>query len=238
MKKFFKSKIFACLAIALMPLLLFTACDPIQYYTVEVLQTESNRGTAHGPNKEQQIAEGQEVELSATNAEGEFICWIKDSNKVVSTQPQYKFIVNANTAGKYTGLFTQSDPSLMLYTALTKAEVHIANITNFNVTVTITPADTITDVRRELFSGVVANQETNIYNQNVFSLIDSFQFLVSVHVEYYLNETSPESMDIENLQFDANNFTQEGLKIQDDTDNPIIILTFEKLSKSIVGTEN
>lgn len=215
---------------------LLTACDEVNYFSVEVFTSDSRRGNVEGPNKTSSIAEGKDVELKATDLNGEFICWIKNSNQVVSTNANYTFTMNGSTAGSYTALFSENSPELISYAALTSASVRLTGISQMNIRVNLTPSSSTTQVQ-ELYNGEVTSQNTAVYNGRVFSFRNESMFILSVSVEYQIivgGVTNTQTLPINNLQLSENEFTENSITITDQ-DN-IVSLTFEKLSKNLVSS--
>lgn len=69
-----------------------------------IIVTSSNvrYGTAQGDGY---YKTKQQVVLTATELEGhKFVCWIKD-DVIISTEPEYKFVANKKTEGKYVAVF-------------------------------------------------------------------------------------------------------------------------------------
>lgn len=231
MKKIFKNKLFILVALLMLPLCLLTACDETKYFSVSVFSSDEQRGSVRGPNSTAQLAEGREVELSATDGKGEFICWIKNSSEVVSTDQTYKFTINENTAGTYVGLFTQSEPSYMMYTALTKARVNLTGVIQYNIDVIIRPSSELGE-QRSIYSGSLSDANTQLYNKNVFTFLNESSYIIAIEVEYFIGGMEePLKQTYDNIQLRRNEFTGEQIEVG----NASITLTFQKLTKNLVA---
>ncbi len=237
MKKIFNKKFMIVLVLFLVPMFLLTACSQVNYYNIEVLKS-SSRGEVHGPNKTTQIAENSEVTLTATENGGQFICWVKNSSQVISLDSSYKFAMSADTAGTYTGVFSESSPMQMMYTALTGIKINFAEVTNLNVNVNITPSSAITE-SISVYNGSASNENAFIYNGRVFSFLNEDIYLVDVSVEYEilgyeekLTETFP------TVQLKRSEFTTSKAVVSGNKGQASFELTFEKLSRELVERQN
>ncbi len=234
MKKISRLKTFAILALFLLPVLLLSACNQVNYFSVEVYRSNS-RGEVHGPNKTTKIAEGNEVEIYATDGSGEFICWIKDSSQVVSADKTYKFNMNKETQGSYIGLFTESSPTQMMYATLSGVMVSIAGVTKMNITINITPSTATTQVDT-LYTGPATNQASNIYNGKVFSFLNEDLYIINASITYEVAGIDyPLEHNFPTIYLSRTAFTEEKLTLSDNADAPTISLTFEKMNKELAS---
>lgn len=232
MKKISRLKTFAIIALFLLPVLMLSAWDQVSYFYVEVYRSNS-RGEVHGPNKTSKIAEGKQVELSATNGSGEFICWIKDSSQVVSADSTYKFTMNQETQGSYLGLFTESSPTQMMYATLSGVMVNVEGITKMNVIVNIVPTTATTQVDT-LYSGPATNQASNVYNGKVFSFLNEDLFIVNTTIQYEVAGIDyPLEHSFPSIYLSRADFTSEKITLTDNDLAPTLSLTFEKMNKEL-----
>lgn len=231
MKKFFNCKIFMLVAIFMLPLLLLTACEKVEYFNVEVLTSDISRGSAIGPN--QQVAQGRTVEIAATPSAGEFVCWVKNSNRVVSTLDHYSFEVNAQTAGTYTAVFSQSLPGQMMYAALTGVNIESSLASNFKMTVSLIPITS--SEPQTIFNGDLQDSHSDtLFNGTVFSFRDDDDFLIDLSLEFFVEDLQTETC---SMQISRSSQDWKDGKIEivgKGSYNSNITLTFEKLSQDLV----
>ncbi len=229
MKKIFNKNLLALFALFLVPLFLLSACNEVNYFNIEVYSS-AGHSIVVGPNKTSNIAEGTEVELTASaGREHDFICWIKNSNQVVSIEENYKFNVNAETAGTYIGLFSESEARYMQYVALTGVSVDLG-ITQLNARIKMSLNQ---DVEQLLYSGEVSNQTVSIYNGRVFSILNEDMIVFSVEVDYYQDEIL-EVEKFDEILLSKIDFVDEKIEIKDKSNT--ITLTFEKMTKELASS--
>lgn len=236
MKKKFYIKLFAVLALLIAPLALLSACDDTQYFSVDVQTSQSARGRVIGPNATEQLPEGSNVALTAIDGEGSFICWIKDRTNVVSIDKEYSFSLNADTAGVYVGLFTQTTQTKMMYAALTTLSVDIADVTDISVKIDLVPANAVTEART-IFSKPLTETTISAYDGTVFSFLNKDNYLLNVEVSYKIAGEIPETISFNDLELNRADFTSDSLTISDNEDNPNVTLKFEKLSRALVESQ-
>jgi len=225
MKKIFNRNWLAILSIFLLPLLLLTACNEVNYFNVEVYSS-AGHSIVVGPNKTSSLAEGSEVEISANAGKNnEFICWLK-ANQVVSIEETYKFKVNAETAGSYIGLFSESQPQFMQYVALTDVSVKLG-ISQLNIKVKMKLNQEEDQV---LYQGEASNQSVSVYNGKVFSILNEDLIVFSADIEYY-NDEVLQIEQVNELQLLKSKF--DGDKIEVTDKNNILTLTFTKMNKEL-----
>lgn len=225
MKKIFNKNLLSLFALFLVPLFLLTACSEVNYYNVEVYSS-AGHSIVVGPNKTSSLAEGSEVELSASAGKNsEFICWIK-ANQVVSIEETYKFNVNADTAGTYLGLFSESEARYMQYVALTQVEVSLG-ITQLNLKVNLKLNQ---EEDQLLYDGEASNQAVSAYNGRVFSILNDDLLVFSANIEYY-NDEILQVEKVDEIQLVKTEFVGDKIEVKDK--NNILTLTFEKMNKEL-----
>lgn len=106
-----KISIFSCLLLICFSCLLFVGCTSgNNQYSITVKVSHYNLGSVEGGNKK--YYEGEKIKIKANpaislanNQNPEFVCWLHN-NKAITTQAEYEFEVNEETAGDYVALFS------------------------------------------------------------------------------------------------------------------------------------
>lgn len=114
-----KTKLILC-SLFLLPIMLIAGCGSPKQYSITTLSSNALLGSASGGSTST-FVEGTDIKLVATPKTGvEFLCWIKDFQKVTSLESTTTVKVGADTAGNYTALFAEESHRSMIYIGLSE----------------------------------------------------------------------------------------------------------------------
>ena len=248
-----KIRIFALASMVILPALALFACGEPQYYSITTFSNSDLLGTASGGSAKE-VQEGSKLTLTASakpSANSSFLCWIQNSNKIVSRQSQMEVTASSETSGRYTAVFegkTSADTinySQMMYAMATSLNYEVDGVANVKYTIEYASL-TASDNFHTLSNGEYDQSRGNgIAGNDVFYLgsagnLFSYTFKVNLTEVRYSNSDMVSTIgevkltgEVSSTKFDTNgNIVLEG---QDDRGNKLS-LTLSKLSSAIWET--
>ncbi len=243
-------KIFLLL-LCLCPLLLLSACGTTTYYTITVSPSDSVLGSVLGTLSDSTQVEGTSMNLTAkeNNAQtNPFICWIKNNNTVVSTDLTLNLTYNSSSAGRYTALFAEENPSSMMYTALNTITFDPTDdVTSISFSLSYSRTASGSDVYTTLASQTLTTENkytsdhTSVLYLGSAGTISNYQYRFNLQITT-MDSTGRETTYTLTSQTILNNSYFNGsssceLTIYDNVSESNIILSFEKLSKEMFSAE-
>lgn len=171
-----RTKLLLC-SLILLPIMLIAGCGSPKQYSITTKSSNALLGSASGGSTSTFI-EGTDVKLIATPKTGiEFLCWIKDYQKVTSTESTTTIKVNANTTGNYTALFQEESHRSMIYIGLSEISYEgDGDYSKIDYSVRYAPANN-TEAFAVLESG---SSETNVidaFSGSVFRIFENSNYI-------------------------------------------------------------
>ena len=239
------------ISLCLCPLLLLSACGTTSYYTITVSPSDSVLGSVLGTLSDSAQVEGTSMTLTAkeNNAQtNPFICWIKNNNTVVGTDSTLTLTYNSSTAGRYTALFAETNPSSMMYTALSTITFDPADdVTSLNFSLSYSRTASGSDVYTTLASQTLTAENTYTSDHTSVLYLGSAGTISNYQYRFYLQITTVDSTGREttysltsqtilnNSYFNGSNSCE--ITIYDNVSDSNIVLSFEKLSKELFSVD-
>jgi hypothetical protein len=247
-----KIKTFALASLAILPALALCACGEPQFYSITTFSSSELLGTASGGSAKE-VQEGSKLTLTASakpSANSSFLCWVHNSNKIVSRTSQLEVTASSQTNGIYTALFEgrySSDNesinySQIMYAMATNLEYQVENVSSVSYSIEYASL-TASDNFHALTSGSYDQSINNsIVGSDVFYLgkpgnLFSYSFKVIISEVSYTNSEMVSNIGevkmngvISSTSFDSNG--EIVLKGQDDRGNGLA-LTLSKLSSKL-----
>lgn len=243
-----KFNFLAILCLICFSCILFTGCTKTpNTYNIVVKSSHYNLGSIEGGNKS--FNEGETIKIKATpatsnssNTNPEFICWLFN-NKALTTEPEYEFEVNQDTAGEYIALFSCE---YLEYFSLTQIifDTGIVETSNASITKISLELGNIEGITKEVYSieptateNIITLTTTDIYkpgdNPYAFDMQeDIFVKFVATYEqdgEVFVSTTSTKIPA-------TNDVTKDSIGIQDTTLKLAINPTDADLSISLPNT--
>lgn len=232
----------------LTPLILLTACSDPQYYTITASPSDSLLGVVQGTINEKMV-EGTKVTLIAkenvnTVNTNPFLCWIKDQNKIVSTERQLNLTYNKSTSGNYIALFAETDPQKMMYASIkditfnSDLEIQTINL-KMQYALTTSSSDFVTIFETSFENGMTYQTDNkDILYFGTSSLINEFLIRLEITLVYQdSSTTSPYTLEFKE-KVNRNSFDKEGNLIISQYDiisQSNLNITFSKINASLLN---
>lgn len=239
------------ISLCLCPLLLLSACGTTTYYTITVSPSDSVLGSVLGTLSDTTQVEGTTMTLTAkeNNAQtNPFVCWIKNNNTVVGTDSTLVLTYNSDTAGRYTALFAETNPSSMMYTALNTITFDPADdVTSINFSLSYSRTASGSDVYTTLASQTITTENTYTSDHTSVLYLGSAGTISSYQYRFSLQITTTDSTGREssytltsqtilsNSYFNGTSSCE--IIIYDNISDSNIVLSFEKLNRELFATE-
>ena len=164
-----KKKFFALFALLLIPTFALFGCGKSQSFYIYVQTSNASLGT---PTELSQYPyeKGSTVTISTSETEPDknpFLCWVKDTSRVVSTKKSFDIVVDENTQGLYSAVFEGA--SQMNFATLTGINYTGSEYASFSYTVHYAPSNNLTQ-KTLLCQGSSSAREMNTFSNDVFYL--------------------------------------------------------------------
>ena len=217
--------------LVLVPALAFVGCTPPATYSITTYSSNENYGYAHGGSTKK-FTDGTQLTLSATkapNKNSEFLCWVKDYNKVASSA----------TEGKYVAVFAEEELSSMMFASPVNIEYQVENVASLNYEISYANATSST-VYTTLSAGQKKADES-IFNGDIVYLgnstgLNEFYFKVKVNVTFTDSDaTLTEELDYSEQTISLLSFDNNGnATISAETETGVTIaITLSKLNSTL-----
>jgi len=198
MKRF---KIILC-SLLLLPVLLLVGCGGAKSFSVITKTSNASLGSVSGGSTTP-FTEGTDLKLIATPKNGvEFLCWIKDYQKITSTEATTSIKVSAKTAGNYTALFEESSHTSMVYAGLSEITYNAEDFSKIDYTVRYAPANNAESFT-VLESGTMDGNSASAFTGSVFRMFENSNY-VSYIFEVTIVVTNSAGSGAETITFKNN----------------------------------
>ncbi len=227
--------------LVLVPALAFVGCTPPATYSITTYSSNENYGYAHGGSTKK-FTDGTQLTLSATkapNKNSEFLCWVKDYNKVVSESDSFTLTASSATEGKYVAVFAEEELSSMMFASPVNIEYQVENVASLNYEISYANATSST-VYTTLSAGQKKADES-IFNGDIVYLgnstgLNEFYFKVKVNVTFTDSDaTLTEELDYSEQTISLLSFDNNGnATISAETETGVTIaITLSKLNSTL-----
>lgn len=229
-------------SLMIVPAITLFACSTPKNYTLTTYSSNELLGIANGGSLKSAV-EGTTFNLEATvkpNENTQFLCWVKDYNKVYSTESKVEVVLKAETAGRYTAIFEEPEIASMMYATATTLNYKAENVSSIEYEISYaydTSSTNFNSLSKGSFEGALGQ---NIFTDNVFYLGNAgsfykFIFKVSIQAKMtsgeIINEQIQFSQLAENTAFDK---TTGNLVLQSTSERGVEVeLQLSKLSSQL-----